>query len=129
MKKLLLLATLLLSSAAQADVYFCTSLQYAESLLKRTITISDEEFNSEYYEREAYSRVVDTDKGISTPNYNSYKGKCTQDERFVICQNKDELFDSFDRLVINKEKRTYTEIHQDYNYAVGYSISGTCVKA
>ena len=129
MKKSLLLAALLLSNAAQADVYFCTSLQYAESLLKRTITVSDEEFNSEYYDRDIYSRVVDTDKGISTSNSNFYKGECTQDERFVICQRKDELFDTFDRLVINKEKRTYTEIHQDYNSAVGFSISGTCVKA
>ena len=129
MKKSLLLATLLLSSAVQADVYFCTSLQYAESLLNSTITISDKEFDSEDYNRNTYSRVVDTDKGISTPNYNLYKGECIQDEKFVICQNKDELFNAFDRLVINKEKRTYTEIHQDYNYAVGYSISGTCVKA
>ena len=129
MKKSLLLAALLLSSAVQADVYFCTSLQYAESLLNSTITISDKEFDSEDYNRNTYSRVVDTDKGISTPNYNLYKGECIQDEKFVICQNKDELFNAFDRLVINKEKRTYTEIHQDYNYAVGYSISGTCVKA
>ena len=50
MKKSLLLAALLLSSAVQADVYFFTSLQYAESIFKRTITISDEEFNSEYYD-------------------------------------------------------------------------------
>ena len=129
MKKSQVLAALFLSSAAQADVYFCTSLQYAESLLKGSITISNEEFNSEYYDRDIYSRVVDTAKGTSRPNSNFYEGECTQDERFVICQKKDELFDSFDRLVINKEKRIYTEIHQDYNYAVGYSISGTCVKA
>jgi hypothetical protein len=129
MKKALLLAALLLSSAAQGDVYFCTSLQYAESLLNSTITISDKEFDSEDYNRNTYSRVVDTDKGISTPNYNLYKGECIQDEKFVICQNEDELFDTFVRLVINKERRTFTEIYQDYNSAVGFSISGTCVKA
>ena len=129
MKKTLLLAALLLSSAAHADIYFCTSLQYAESLLTRTMTISSEEFTSENYDRNTYSRVVDTDKGTSTPNYNFYQGECTQDEKFVICQKKDELYGAFDRLVINKEKSTYTEIHQDYNYAVGFSISGTCVKA
>jgi hypothetical protein len=129
MKKSLLLAALILSSTAQADVYFCTSLQYAESLLKRTMTISDEEFNSENYDRDTYSRVVDTGKGISTPNSNFYRGECIQDEKFVVCQNKDDLYGAFDRLVINKEKKTYTEVHQDYNYAVGFSISGTCIKA
>jgi len=131
MKKSLLLAALLLPCAAQADVYFCTSLQYAESLLKRTITISDKEFDDDNYDRDTYGAIVDTDKGVSTPNYNLYKGECIQDDKFVKCENEDELFDTFtfDRLVINKEKRTYTAIHQDYNYAVGFSISGTCVKA
>ena len=129
MKKSLLLATLLLSSAAQADVYFCTSLQYAEAHLKNTITISDQEFDGDNYDRDTFSVIVDTEKGVSTPNYNLYKGGCIQDDKFVKCENEDELFDTFDRLVINKEKRTFTEIHQDYNSAVGFSISGTCVKA
>ena len=129
MKKTLLLAVLLLSSTAQADVYFCTSLQYAEAHLKNTITISDQEFDGDNYDRDTFSAIVDTEKGVSTPNYNLYKGGCIQDDKFVKCENEDELFDTFDRLVINKEKRTFTEIHQDYNSAVGFSISGTCVKA
>tara|TARA_B110000977_G_scaffold186990_1_gene253585 strand:+ start:392 stop:781 length:390 start_codon:yes stop_codon:yes gene_type:complete len=129
MKKSLLLAALLLPCAAQADVYFCTSLQYAEAHLKNTITISDQEFDGDNYDRDTFSAIVDTEKGVSTPNYNLYKGGCIQDDKFVKCENEDELFDTFDRLVINKEKRTFTEIHQDYNSAVGFSISGTCVKA
>ena len=129
MKKSLLLAAMFLSSAAQADVYFCTSLQYAESLLKRTITVSDKEFDGDNYDRDTYSAIVDAEKGVSRPNLNFYEGECIQDDKFVKCENEDELFDTFDRLVINKEKRTFTEIHQDYNSAVGFSISGTCVKA
>jgi hypothetical protein len=129
MRKSLLLTALLLSSTAQADVYFCTSLQYAESLLKRTITVSDKEFDGDNYDRDTYSAIVDTEKGVSRPNLNFYQGECIQDDKFVKCENEDELFDTFDRLVINKETRTYTAIHQAYNSAVGFSISGTCVKA
>ena len=128
-KTLLLAAALACSGVAQADVYFCTSLQYAEAHLKNTITISDQEFDGDNYDRDTFSAIIDTEKGVSTPNYNLYKGECIQDDNFVKCENEDELFDTFDRLVINKEKRTFTEIHQDYNSAVGFSISGTCVKA
>ena len=129
MKKSLLLATLLLSGATQADVYFCTSLQYAEVNLENIITISDQKFDGDNYDRDRFSSIVDTKKGVSPPNFNTYKGECIQNDNFVKCENEDELFDTFDRLVINKEKRTFTEIHQNYNSAVGFSISGTCVKA
>lgn len=129
MRNSIFLAALFFSSVAQADVYFCTSLQYAEAHLKNTITISDKEFDSDNYDRDTYSAIIDTDKGVSKPNYNFYEGECIQDDKFVKCENEDESYGAFDRLVINKEKRTFTEIHQDYNYTVGFSIAGTCVKA
>ena len=128
MKKSLLLATLLLSSAAQADVYFCSALQYAETLLSHTITISDDEFNSNERDRNTFSVFVDTDKGTTRPNTDNYQGECTQDDGYVKCEKESSSFD-FRRLVINKITRSFTEVYQNYRSAVGFSISGTCVQA
>ena len=116
------------TQSAQADIYFCEALQYAESMLGNTITISDKLFDSDMYDRDTYSVIVDTEKGTSEPDIRDYQGSCTQDEEFVKCENE-RFGDTYQRIVINKKERAYSEIYQNYSSLTGYSVSGKCVKA
>ena len=73
MKKTLLLAAMFLSSAAQADIYFCATSIYTHMDLAFGIIVEEKkgsDINKNF--------VVDTDKGISRANQPTavYEGSC-----------------------------------------------------
>lgn len=78
MKKTLLLAALLLSSAAQAETWVCEQVQTA------TIrpTFSDDRPSAE--KKSGGTWIIDTEKGFKTTQQDIYEGVCQQ-ERMIVC--------------------------------------------
>lgn len=73
MKKALILAALLLSSAAQADIYFCATNTFTAMGLAFGMTVKEKKGLDRNY-----NFVVDTQKGISRANKPTavYEGSC-----------------------------------------------------
>jgi len=78
MKKSLLFAALLLSSAAQAETWVCEQVQTA------TIrpTFSDDRPSAE--RKSGGTWIIDTEKGFKTTQQDIYEGVCQQ-ERMIVC--------------------------------------------
>ena len=102
MKKLLLLAALLLSSAAQASVYVCDT--------EKEITMgSPEGIISEEPAGDVF--FIDTEKGYRVERANFWSGSCTVNKIAISCSATSTLgvdYEDILSVVISKEFGTFT---------------------
>jgi len=119
MKKSLLLVTLLLSSVAQAETYFCkTEIQaLVNSVIVET---TPEELKKDF--------VVDLSEGVKISGEDDYRGSCESKTlgRVSVIRCNDTLEYSTETLTIFLQSLEFTRI--DDNYAYVRTTGGICTK-
>ena len=121
MKKPLLLAALLLSSAAQADTFFCTSDSIATILVPPTLG-----YTNSLSENDDTTILVDSSKGFRHSEFADYSGHCESSDDFLICSSASKYGQG--TIAIAKLELTFTYIDHIFGARLTSRI-GSCVKA
>jgi hypothetical protein len=119
MKKSLLLAALLLSSAAQAEIWVCNQLA-GSSVQVSGDHISDGGIG---YEGETY--IIDSDQGFRSSDSDEYIGNCIKNSEFIRCATLSSGSES--TLIIDTAKSTFVNMLAVYDWFANAG-SGNCVK-
>lgn len=121
MKKILLLTTLLLSSATQADVYFCTSETIATILVPATLG-----YTNHLSENDDTKIVVDSSKGFRHSEFADYSGDCETSGVFLVCSFESEYGQG--TIAIATSKLSFSYIDHIFGTRLTSRV-GSCVKA
>jgi hypothetical protein len=121
MKKSLLLAAMLLSSAAQADVYFCTSETIATILVPPTLG-----YTNHLSENDDTTIVVDSSKGYRHTEFKGYSGDCETSGAFLVCSFESEYGQG--TIAIATSALSFSYIDHIFGTRLTSRV-GSCVKA
>jgi hypothetical protein len=121
MKKTLLLAALLLSSAAQADTFFCTSESMATIFAPPTLG-----YSNHLSENDDTTIVVDSSKGYRHSEFEGYSGDCETSGAFLVCSFESEYGQG--TIAIATSELSFSYIDHTFGTRLTSRV-GNCVKA
>lgn len=117
----LLLAAMLLSSAAQADVYFCTSKNIASILAPPTLGHSNS-----LSENDDTTILVDSAKGYRHSEFADYSGDCESSDDFLVCSFESDYGQG--TIAIATSELSFSYIDHIFGTRLTSRV-GSCVKA
>jgi hypothetical protein len=122
MKKSLLLAALLLSSAAQAETYVCTST-YGVSIVPDSLATNN---------LTGRTWIADTREGLRVPSpiqaSDDYKGLCeTINRTTIFCDSRDSSYQYHSLLIFLRNSGDITFDASTFNI-FNFSYVGTCIR-